>query len=293
MNSVIAEQELRDVVGPYALTSHHDAHATGTPSPKPARIESIGATIDIIAGADAENLNGIPGNVERARGLDQAHKRWVVGPHAAVDQSHAVDASPCRKVGGRGRSRHRHLPSRELPVTPKPGMMWCAEIHAPGRAPNQTRVLPAASSLSQTGCRRLLPLASLQAAHCHTCVGEASERTDASDQAATDWQGRCPVLCRCRSQPTGWGEAPVPSPIAMMPPVEVPVIRSKWSVMLTRKSCSKYARTAAENSPRIPPPSSARMRNSPSHWGNCSCFHHLPPFLLLVVLSHTFADWES
>src|SRR5438132_8272103 len=45
----------------------------------------------------------------------------------------------------------------------------------------------------------------------------------------------------------------------MMPPVEVPTIKSKWSVMLVLRSSSSLARTAAEKSPLMPPPSSDRI----------------------------------
>ena len=54
---------------------------------------------------------------------------------------------------------------------------------------------------------------------------------------------------------------PSPSPIAMMPPVDVPLIRSKWSMTLSPVVFSRLAVTEAENAPLIPPPSRLRMRN--------------------------------
>src|SRR6266545_3839593 len=50
------------------------------------------------------------------------------------------------------------------------------------------------------------------------------------------------------------GDIPRPRPSAMIPPVEVPAIRSKWSTTRTSRSSSSRASTAAENIPRSPPP---------------------------------------
>ena len=49
--------------------------------------------------------------------------------------------------------------------------------------------------------------------------------------------------------------------MAMMPPVEVPVIRSKCSTILRPVTFSNVASTAAVNAPMMPPPSRLRMRN--------------------------------
>src|SRR4051794_34200845 len=42
----------------------------------------------------------------------------------------------------------------------------------------------------------------------------------------------------------------------MMPPVEAPVTRSKWSTIETLRSASRHAKRAAGNMPLYPPPSS-------------------------------------
>ena len=55
--------------------------------------------------------------------------------------------------------------------------------------------------------------------------------------------------------------AVIPSarPIAIMPPVDVPEIRSKYRPMGCSRSCSRLARKAAGKVPRIPPPSTVRI----------------------------------
>ena len=54
----------------------------------------------------------------------------------------------------------------------------------------------------------------------------------------------------------------MPKPIAMMPPVEVPVIRSKWSTMRRPVERSSVASTEAEKAPIMPPPSRLKIRNA-------------------------------
>src|SRR4051812_32028015 len=49
--------------------------------------------------------------------------------------------------------------------------------------------------------------------------------------------------------------------MAMMPPVEVPEIRSKWSTIRRPVVRSIVARTEAEKAPMSPPPSRLRIRN--------------------------------
>src|SRR5215211_3424241 len=55
------------------------------------------------------------------------------------------------------------------------------------------------------------------------------------------------------------GARPVPSASATIPPADVPAMRSKESLMLTPRSCSRRARTWAVNSAFAPPPSSASI----------------------------------
>lgn len=52
-----------------------------------------------------------------------------------------------------------------------------------------------------------------------------------------------------------------PSPRAMMPPVDVPTTRSKWSSTGSPMSASRPARSAAAKTPRTPPPSIASTWN--------------------------------
>src|SRR5208337_970378 len=49
--------------------------------------------------------------------------------------------------------------------------------------------------------------------------------------------------------------------MARMPPVEVPVIKSKCSTILRPVTFSNVASTVAEKAPMMPPPSRLRMRN--------------------------------
>ena len=79
---------------------------------------------------------------------------------------------------------------------------------------------------------------------------------------------------------------PAPSPSAMMPPVLVPTIRSKWSVIFVPVSRSRLASTAAAKMPRTPPPSidSTAKRSSPANPSMP------PPTLLYYIVGQEYHE---
>src|SRR5208283_1827262 len=64
---------------------------------------------------------------------------------------------------------------------------------------------------------------------------------------------------------------PRPNPRAMMPPVEVPAIKSKYDAKGDLSVSWTAARNAASNTPLMPPPSKDRILNTKASLGALSC----------------------
>lgn len=112
-----------------------------------------------IAGADAENLDLVKGEIVGGQGIDYGNHNRIVRPYAPVDEdASALLMLKALQIGGRRRRCPRHFPHRRQVIVPEISMVIGFEYgdlrlrHHEGRDNKPRRGLP----------KKILPKAALE-----------------------------------------------------------------------------------------------------------------------------------